>query len=46
MKYAEHKLICICVDVYKINEDNNYDNIYEILSTKKIKIKQYLDGEV
>ena len=37
MKYAEQKIFCICVDVYKINEEDNYDRIYEVLSTLKNK---------
>ena len=28
---------CICVDVYKIYEGNDYDKLYEVLSTSKIK---------
>ena len=42
IKYAEQKIFCICIDVYKIYEDNDYDRIYEVLSTiknKKIKNK-------
>ena len=35
IKYAEHKIFCICVDVYEIYEGNNYDKIYEVLSTLK-----------
>ena len=35
LKYAELKIFCICVDVYKIYEDNDYDRIYEVLSTIK-----------
>ena len=41
LKYAEHKTICICVDEYKFYESNDFDKIYEILSTlknKKLKI--------
>ena len=36
-KYAELKIFCICVDVYKIYEGNDYDKIYKVLSTIKIK---------
>ena len=42
LKYAEVKLFSICVDVYKIYEGDDYDEIYKILSTlknKKIKNK-------
>ena len=41
MKYAEVKIFSICVDLYKIYEGNDYDEIYKILSTlknKKLKI--------
>ena len=41
LKYAEHKIFCICVDVYKIYEGDDYDKIFEVLSTlknKKLKI--------
>ena len=33
MKYAELKIFCICVDVYRIYEGNDNDKIYEVLST-------------
>ena len=42
LKYAEVKIFSICVDVYKIYEGNDYDEIYKVLSTlknKKIKNK-------
>ena len=41
LKYAEVKIFSICVDVYKIYEGDNYDEIYTILSklkNKKLKI--------
>ena len=41
LKYAEVKIFSICVEVYKIYEGDNYDEIYKILSTiknKKLKI--------
>ena len=41
LKYAEVKIFSICVDVYKIYDGDNYDEIYKILSTlknKKLKI--------
>ena len=41
LKYAEQKIFCICIDVYKIYEGNDYDRIYEvllILKNKKLKI--------
>ena len=31
LKYAEQKTFCICIDVYKIYEGNDYDEIYEVL---------------
>ena len=37
MKYAEVKIFSICVDVYKIHEGGDYDEIYKILSTLKNK---------
>ena len=45
LKYAEQKIFCICVDVYKMYEGDDYDEIYEILSTlknKKLKINNIL----
>ena len=41
LKYAEQKMFCICIDFYKSYESNDYDKIYEVLSTlrnKKLKI--------
>ena len=35
LKYAEHKVICICVDIYNIHESDDYDKIYEVSSTFK-----------
>ena len=35
LKYAEQKIFCICIDVYKIYEGNDYDEIYKVLSTLK-----------
>ena len=35
LKNAEHKIFCICLDVYKIYEGNDYNFIYEVLSTLK-----------
>ena len=43
------KQFCICVDVYKTYEVDDYDKIYEVLSTlknKKTKSKQYLNREI
>ena len=37
LKYAEQKMICICIDVYKVYEGDDYDKIYEVLSTLKNK---------
>ena len=45
LKYAEQKIFCICIDVYKIYEGNDYDEIYKVLSTlknKKLKINNTL----
>ena len=51
LKYAEQKKFCICIDVNKIYEDDDYDKIYGILSTLKnqklilnnILLKKYRD---
>ena len=37
LKYAEQKIFCICIDVYKIYEDDDYDEIFKVLSTLKNK---------
>ena len=45
LKYAEQKIFCICIDVYKIYEGDDYDEIYKVLSTlknKKLKINNKL----
>ena len=45
LKYAEQKIFSICVDVYKIYEGNDFDEIYKVLSTlknKKLKINNML----
>ena len=45
LKYAEQKIFCIFIDLYKIYEDDDYDEIYKILSTlkyKKLKISNTL----
>ena len=45
LKYAEQKLFCICIDVYKIYEGNEYGEIYKVLSAlknKKLKINNIL----
>ena len=45
LKYAELKIFCICVHVYKIYDGNDYNKIYKVLSTlknKKLKIKNIL----
>ena len=39
LKYAEQKIFCICIDVYKIYNGNDYNEIYKVLSTLKKKIK-------
>ena len=40
LKKAEFKKNCMCVYVYKIYEGNDFDKIYEVLSTlKEIKNK-------
>ena len=45
LKYAEQKIFCICVDVYKIYKGNDYDKLNEVLSTlknKKLRINKIL----
>ena len=45
LKYAEVKMFSICVDVYKIYEGDDFDKIFEVLSTlknKKLKITNIL----
>ena len=45
LKYAEQKIFCICIDVYKIYDGNDYDKIFKVLSTlknKKLKINTIL----
>ena len=45
LKYAEQKIFCICIDVNKIYEGNDFDEIYKILSiikNKKLKINNIL----
>ena len=45
LKYAEVKIFSICVNLYKTYEGNDYDKLYEVLSTlknKKLKINNIL----
>ena len=45
LKYAEQKIFCICIDVYKIYEGDDFDEIYKVLSTlknKKMKMNNIL----
>ena len=45
LKYAEHKIFCICIEVYEIYESDDCNKIYEVLSTlknKKLKINNIL----
>ena len=45
LKYAEAKTFSICVDVYKIYEGDDYDEIFKVLSTlknKKLKLNNTL----
>ena len=46
MKYAEVRIFSICVDLYKIYEGDDYDEIYKVLSTlknKKLKINTLIE---
>ena len=45
LKYAEHKIFCICIEVYKTYEGDDFDKICEVLSTlknKNLKINKIL----
>ena len=45
LKYAEIKIFSICVDLYKIYEGDDYDELFKVLSTlknKKLKINNTL----
>ena len=43
LKQAEQEIFCICIEVYQLYESNDYDKIYEVLSTlKKLKISKTL----
>ena len=45
LKYAEQKIFCICIDLYKIYEGDDFKEIYKVLSTlknKKLKINNTL----
>ena len=45
LKYAEVKIFSICVDLYKIYEGSDYNEIYKVLSTlenKKLNINNNL----
>ena len=45
LKYAEQKIFCICIDLYKIYEGDDFSEIFKILSTlknKKLKINNIL----
>ena len=45
LKYAEVKMFSICVDVYKVYEGDDFDELYKVLSTlkdKKLKINNIL----
>ena len=37
LKYAAYKKFCICIEAYKIHEENDYDQRYDNLSKLKIK---------
>ena len=43
MKYAEKKILCECIDVYKIYKRDNLNEIFDVLSTlEKKEIKNEL----
>ena len=33
LKYAEQKIFCTCIDLYKLYEGDIYNQIYEVLSS-------------
>ena len=48
IKYVEHKKFRICIEVYIFYEDDDFDKIYEVLSTlknEKLKINNILTEE-
>ena len=44
IKYAEYEIFCICVDVYKTYEGDDFDKTFEASSTWKKK--QYLNRKI
>ena len=45
LNYAEQKIFCICIDLFKIYKCNDFDEIFKVLSTlknKKLKINNIL----
>ena len=38
-QYSQQKIFCICIDVYKIYEGNDFNRIFEVLSEMKNKKK-------
>ena len=42
LRYAEKKIICLCIDVYKRNDGDDFNGSFEVLITsrsKKVTIK-------
>ena len=37
IKHAELKIVCICIEIYKIFEGNDYDKVQEVLSELKFR---------
>ena len=37
LKFAEQKILCICIEIYQFYEVDDYDKLYEVLSTMKNK---------
>ena len=44
LKYAEQKSFCICIELYQLYAGNDYNKIYEVLST--LKIKKFKIGKI
>ena len=44
-QYFEKKIVCFCIDVYKENEDGDFNEVFIILwklKNNRLKIKKYL----
>ena len=46
LKYAEQKIFSICIDVYKIYEGDDFNEMYKTSTLKKNKNKYYLNRDI